>query len=180
MNKIRRYEYLLALGSNQGDRELAMARACDLIELKCGQVTSKSPLYATEPVGAADEEFLNGALICASDLHPEEILDRLLEIEASLGRVRKLRWGNRTIDLDILLCRTAADRQLIISDSANLTVPHPEMLDRNFVLVPAVDIAPDWIHPVSGRSLAAEMSIRSFKLPKLNFGCCNLPMEHRI
>src|SRR5690606_33229823 len=95
--------YVIGLGSNLGDRHAYLERAWQLVEGRLGSVLKASPWYETQPLGAADQLFLNGALLCAADLAPEPMLAGLLAIEADLGRVRRERWGNRVIDLDLLL-----------------------------------------------------------------------------
>ena len=157
--------YLVALGSNLGDRWELLADAAHRIETTLGPVLAHAQVYETEPVGAADQLFLNSALVCASLLAPEAALAQLLAIEAVMGRVRREKWGNRPIDLDLLLWRRAADAVQVASRtyvSPSLTLPHPRLLERDFVLIPAVDVAADWVHPATGRTLAAELTQRAY------------------
>ncbi len=151
--------YLIAIGSNMGDRLDLIQKAAHLVEARCGKIAARSPLYATLPVGAADQPFLNAAFLLESNLNPESLLKHLLDIEVGLGRTREVHWGNRTIDLDIILVRDAAGISIQVH-SKDLSIPHPRMLDRNFVLVPATDIAPDWMHPVSQKTLSNELRSR--------------------
>ena len=103
----------------------------------------------TEPVGLKDPEwFITGVVLVETDLAPEELLEQLLGIEKAMGRRRTVKWGPRVIDLD-LLCY---DR--LILDSSFLTLPHPEMVERRFVLEPMAEIAPDYLHPVLKRTIA--------------------------
>ena len=103
----------------------------------------------TEPVGLKDPEwFINGVVLVETDLAPEELLEQLLGIEKAMGRRRTVKWGPRVIDLD-LLCY---DR--LILNSSFLTLPHPEMVKRRFVLEPMAEIAPDYLHPVLKRTSA--------------------------
>ena len=138
----------LALGSNLGDREGNIARALQMLGPGV-HVEAVSPLYETEPVGGPPQpRYLNGACRVKTDLEPHPLLDYIKEIEAHLGRRPAVRWGPRPIDIDILLY---GNRE--VSDS-DLTIPHPRMLERTFVLRPLVDLDPDLIHPITGERLA--------------------------
>lgn len=95
----------------------------------------------------------------SSNSSPDRLLKDLMTIEQELGRKREVHWGNRTIDLDILLGRDSSQTPLVMA-SGTLMIPHPRMLDRDFVLVPACDIAGDWMHPKSGRKLGEELTTR--------------------
>jgi len=130
----------LGLGSNLGDREdyLAKARA-GLIQTKIIFLVAASSIYETAPVGVINQPaFLNQVIEVRSELLPEELLDKALEIEQALGRDRRQRWGPRTIDID-LLCYG----QRVIQ-SERLTLPHPEAHRRRFVLAPWAEIAPEF------------------------------------
>lgn len=145
--------YLLGLGSNLGDREYYIDQAIDAIRSKCGEVTAIAPLLETAPWGGtADLSFLNTAIICETSLQPLAMLDQLLAIESDLGRIRSERWGNRTLDCDIILWRRAPGDYPCFKD-ARLSIPHPEAKHRSFVLEPCAAIAGDWIHPEAGLSL---------------------------
>jgi 2-amino-4-hydroxy-6-hydroxymethyldihydropteridine diphosphokinase len=152
-------EYLIAFGSNLGDRLNFIREALEGMDARCGMVTARSHLYETPPIGAADQTFINGAVILSSNSRPDRLLKELLAIEQDLGRTREVHWGNRTIDLDILLGRDSSGTALVMA-SGSLMIPHPRMLDRDFVLVPACDIAGDWLHPKSGRKLGEELTSR--------------------
>lgn len=146
------FQYLLGLGSNLGDRRTFIASALNALERRGTKVLGVSKLHETKPIGVANCDFLNGAAVVLSQKDPEEFLREILSIEQELGRIRERRWDNRTIDCDILLAETAEGKP-IIWKSETLTIPHPEMLHRDFVLVPAREVAGDWIFPGSGRSL---------------------------
>lgn len=136
---------LLAVGSNQGDRLETIRLAYQAIaQLPGTSLVSHSTLHETSPVGGPPGQgaFLNGAAILQTTLPPEELLTHLQRIEAELGRVRGEVWGPRPIDLDLLIYD---DRVL---DTPQLTLPHPRMSFRPFVLGPAVEIAADWKHPL--------------------------------
>ena len=134
----------LGLGSNVGDREQQLNEALRLLDAQPGiQVTQVSSLFETAPVGYVDQpDFLNLCAEIETHLTPQEVLDCGLKIEQQLHRVRKERWGPRTLDIDILLYGNE-----IIENQA-LSVPHPRMAERAFVLVPLQEIAPEVIHPL--------------------------------
>jgi 2-amino-4-hydroxy-6-hydroxymethyldihydropteridine diphosphokinase len=138
-------EYVLALGANLGDREYYIGQAIEAIRTSCGPILRQSRLLETEAMGAADRPFLNGALVIQSKLDPHALLQKLLQIEQSLGRTRETRWGNRTIDLDIILWKDEHGDFPGVK-TPTLTIPHPEMHKRLFVLEPAAEVAADWRH----------------------------------
>ncbi len=137
----------LALGSNLGDRQANLDQALEAIqEHPRIELTQVSSFYETEPVGGPPNQdpYLNAVAEVETDLPPEELLAVLLEIEQKLGRVRRERYAPRTIDLDILLY---GDR---VIETETLTVPHPRMHTRGFVLEPFAEIAPSTVHPGLG------------------------------
>jgi 2-amino-4-hydroxy-6-hydroxymethyldihydropteridine diphosphokinase len=141
----------IALGSNLGDRGDYLKRALAALRQDAGiEVTRVSPVYETRPVGgpAGQGAYLNAVAEVRTERTPADLLDVLLTIETSLGRVRKERDGPRTIDLDLLLY---GDR---IHTDAHLTVPHPRLHERLFVLQPLAQLAPGLMHPVLKRSIA--------------------------
>ena len=133
----------LSLGSNLGDRLANLKRAIEKIEEPSQiMVTKVSPVYETEPVGRENQGwFLNLVLQVETSLEPFALLERFSSIEDQMGRKREKRWGSRNIDLDILLYDTR------MVDSERLTIPHPRMHERRFVLVPLAQIAPKLLHP---------------------------------
>lgn len=135
----------LGLGSNIGDRAHQLQQAIRIIDqYQYIDVTSISPIYETEPVGYTDQpQFLNLCIEIETTLDPQELLKRCLETEEALHRVRKIRWGPRTLDVDILLY----GNEIIEED--NLIIPHPRMAERAFVLIPLNDIASKHIEPRS-------------------------------
>jgi 2-amino-4-hydroxy-6-hydroxymethyldihydropteridine diphosphokinase len=141
---------LVALGSNLGDRAATLdAALADLNATPGVNSVRSSRWHATKPVGssALAGEFLNGAAAFETNLEPGELHEALQRIEARHGRQRHERWGNRTLDLDPLLY---GDR---VVTSPTLTLPHPRMSFRRFVLEPACEIAGDWLHPTIGATL---------------------------
>ncbi len=140
----------VGLGANVGPREETLRRAVELLAAEDGvQVVGVSTLQETDPVGVVDQpRFLNGAVAVETTLSPRELLDVLLRIERTLGRVRDgTRWGPRTVDLDLLVY---ADE---VVDEPGLRVPHPHLQERRFVLEPLAELDPGLVIPGAGRVL---------------------------
>ncbi|WP_256461207.1 2-amino-4-hydroxy-6-hydroxymethyldihydropteridine diphosphokinase [Desulforhabdus sp. TSK] len=144
----------MGFGSNQGES----VRIC-MEAIECFRnhphisVLKVSALYRTNPVGLIDQGwFVNGAFLCETRLSPLELLDFCLQVESRFGRVRQVRWGPRTLDLDILFF----GQQVI--DLPQLQVPHPRLHERRFVLVPLSEIAPFWKHPQRQMSITQMLS----------------------
>ena len=147
------FEYLLALGSSLGNRKQHLENAIDSIA-SFAEIVKTSSFIHTAPVGnVAVNEFLNGALIVKSALTPEQMLLKIAAIECLLGRVKTKRNEDRIIDIDIILARDTVTRHDCVMEQAHLTIPHPRMHARGFVLVPSAEIAPDWRHPIYNRTL---------------------------
>lgn len=139
----------IALGSNLGDSRSILVKAIDWLQMHPQiEVLAVSSWYLTKPVGPPQPDYINGCVTIQTSLIPLELLHVLQAIETEFGRVRQERWGARTLDLDLLLYETQ------IVDTPTLQIPHPRMTERAFVLVPLAEIAPNWIEPRSGQSIA--------------------------
>ncbi len=134
---------ILLLGSNLGDRNGFLQSAISEIQSNKLLLRSKSSIYETAPWGKESKNgYLNQAVIIETSLQPHVLLEVLQKIEIDLGRTRNIRWEDRVIDIDILLYESE------IIHSPTLTIPHPEMQNRRFALIPICEIANDWVHPV--------------------------------
>ncbi len=141
---------VLGLGGNLGNVIESLELAHQKIEAQIGKVLLKSAYYKTKAWGVEDQpDFINQVIICSSDLPAEEVLRICLEIEKDLGRDRLNgeKWRERLIDIDILFYNN-----LVVS-SEKLTIPHPYLHERNFVLVPLAEVLPNMIHPILQESM---------------------------
>ncbi|CBN54870.1 MULTISPECIES: 2-amino-4-hydroxy-6-hydroxymethyldihydropteridine diphosphokinase [Kamptonema] len=139
----------IALGSNLGDSLATIKSAIKTLDKTPGiSVKSYSSCYQTAAVGPPQPDYINACAILEVELEAQELLATLLEIEAKFGRQRREKWGPRTLDLDLLLYDN------LILETPPLVLPHPGMIERAFVLVPLAEIAPDWVHPVTGSTIA--------------------------
>ena len=144
-----RHRVFLSIGSNLGDREGYLDMAIEELGRDASvEIQKISTIIETEPYGPVEQpNFLNGVIELETYLDPEEFLSVVLDIENEAGRERIIRWGPRTLDIDIVMF----DDMIISTDS--LVVPHPEMANREFVLKPMAEIAPHVIHPVFNKSV---------------------------
>ncbi len=138
------HRVFIALGSNLGDKRANIEYGLKLLKSEDAvRILKVSDLIETEPYGYTEQDnFLNGAAEIETTLEPRELLRLLKETEESLGREKTLRWGPRTLDLDIIFYDD------LITDSPELTIPHREMHLRDFVKIPLCQIAPDFVHPI--------------------------------
>jgi 2-amino-4-hydroxy-6-hydroxymethyldihydropteridine diphosphokinase len=138
----------VALGSNLGDRHAHLQYAIEALQLDLVDLVS-SAFHETQPVGVGDEHgpYLNAVVVGWTTLSPQDLLERLLEIEAERGRARPYPRAPRTLDLDLVLY---GERVITESD---LMVPHPRFRERQFVLAPLAEIAPEMIDPITGRTV---------------------------
>jgi 2-amino-4-hydroxy-6-hydroxymethyldihydropteridine diphosphokinase len=149
-------QVLIGFGSNLGDSVqvclAAIERLCNHPHIR---VLKRSSFYRTKPLMfTAQPWFINGVVLCETDLSPEDLLNVIHQIEKDFGRNRQIRWGPRTLDLDLL---SFGDQQINLP---SLTIPHPRLHERRFVLVPLLEIAPEWAHPtlsISARELLSRI-----------------------
>ncbi|MCX7720202.1 MAG: 2-amino-4-hydroxy-6-hydroxymethyldihydropteridine diphosphokinase [Dictyoglomus thermophilum] len=142
------HKAFIAIGSNLGDRMKNIEVALKKMEDYGLRIIKKSSIIETEPYGFKEQgKFLNGVILIETDLDPFELLNLLLNIEKEMGRERKMRWGPRNIDLDIIFY----DNLVINTD--NLKIPHPDAHNRTFVMGPLSEIDPDFVHPVLNKKV---------------------------
>jgi 2-amino-4-hydroxy-6-hydroxymethyldihydropteridine diphosphokinase len=138
----------LIIGGNLGSRKQNLARAREWIEADCGKLVQLSSIYETAAWGKTDQSaFLNQALEIETSLNAKQLIRHILKVEKKMGRVRQEKYGPRIIDIDILLFNDE------IITTPFLKVPHPEMQNRRFVLIPLAEIAPHVIHPILNKTV---------------------------
>jgi len=144
---VGRRRAVLALGSNQGDRMATLQGAVEALAGTPGlTVVAVSPVYETDPVGGLEQpDYLNAVVLVEGDLAPRALLERSLTVEAAFARTRDVRWGPRTLDVDVV---AVGDLRVAEPD---LLLPHPRAVERAFVLVPWLDVDPDAALPGAGR-----------------------------
>ncbi len=139
----------LGLGSNMGDREKLLQSALDALDTPDLQLLRVSSLYETEPIGFRDQAwFLNLVAEFETELFPKQLLHRMQKVELSLGRVRSVKNGPRTIDIDILLYGNS------VIETAELKIPHPRYRERRFTLAPLAELNPALRDPMTGQTMA--------------------------
>jgi 2-amino-4-hydroxy-6-hydroxymethyldihydropteridine diphosphokinase len=139
----------LSTGSNLGDRERYLSQAEEEIEAHIGTIVAKSSVVETAPWGNLNQpHFLNRVLQVSTRFPPVFLMETILEIERSMGRNRAEKWGPRTIDIDVLLF----DNRIV--EDTGITIPHPYMHERRFVLGPLSELAPDLEHPVLKKTIS--------------------------
>lgn len=164
------HDVIIALGSNMGDREGYLNGAVEKLNAVRGcRVKKVSDFIETPPYGVTDQaDFLNGCLEMETLMYPHELLDELHRIEKEAGRERIIRWGPRTLDLDIIFYD-----DMILQDD-DLCIPHVEMHKREFVLKPLCGIAPYKRHPVTGKTVKEMLDEVNSGLSAETSGCCNV------
>lgn len=141
-------DVFLLLGGNLGDRQSYLRKAIALIESDIAPVIKRSSIYETASWGKTDApDYLNQVIQIETDLLPVVVLQKILNIETSLGRKREEKWGSRVIDIDILFYGSA------IINQPGLHIPHPELHNRRFTLDPLNEIAPNLVHPVLAKTI---------------------------
>ncbi len=141
-------QLFLSLGGNLGNTREIFEGAYPLIEKKIGKISVYSSIYQTEAWGPIPQaDFLNQVILVSTTLAPQACLTEMLSIEKEFGRERKERWGPRTLDLDILYYSD------VVIAEADLTVPHPRIAERKFILTPLVEIAPGFQDPLTRKTM---------------------------
>lgn len=156
--------YIL-LGSNQGQRKLYLKKAIAAIEQRCGSLVKESAVYETAAWGNTKQAaFLNKIIVIRTPLSPDALMQELLTIELELGRIRNEKYGPRTIDLDILFYDN------LVYHSPKVTLPHPAIQDRRFVLIPLAELSARKIHPIYRKTINTLLNECADLLPvkKLN------------
>jgi 2-amino-4-hydroxy-6-hydroxymethyldihydropteridine diphosphokinase len=139
--------YLL-LGSNIGNRFLHMQKGIEKIDAQAGMIQKRSSLYETEPWGVINQDnYLNAAVMIKTPYTPDELFHRLKSIEANEGRTDQTKYASRTLDIDILFYNNW------VFKTDELTIPHPRLSLRRFVLEPLYEIAPELVHPISNKTI---------------------------
>jgi 2-amino-4-hydroxy-6-hydroxymethyldihydropteridine diphosphokinase len=143
------YKAFIGIGSNLGVPAENCEKAIRLLKATAEiEVVAQSSLYESEPVGKTDQNwFVNAVVAIRTSLTPEALLDTVLKIEKDLGRERREKWGPRIIDLDLLAYENH------VTSSIDLTLPHPEMTKRRFVLLPFSEFAGDYLHPLENKTI---------------------------
>ncbi|MDF1672399.1 MAG: 2-amino-4-hydroxy-6-hydroxymethyldihydropteridine diphosphokinase [Vicingaceae bacterium] len=150
---------ILGLGGNVGNVQFTLKNCIQLIELKVGKVDVKSSLYQTKAWGVENQpDFINQVVVINTNLSAHECLSNFQDIEKQMGRIRKEKWHERTIDIDILFYNND------IIEEDNLKIPHPFIQDRNFVIYPLDEIVPNLIHPQLNKSMLELKNICKDKL----------------
>ena len=140
-------QVLLSLGTNLGERRQNLRRAVRALDREM-VVTAVSPIYETEPWGEPNQpDFLNICLAATTTQPPRQLLKSIKQIEQDLGREETYRWGPRLIDIDVIFYDD------VVVAEEGLNIPHARLADRAFVLTPLADIAPDWVHPITGKTV---------------------------
>jgi 2-amino-4-hydroxy-6-hydroxymethyldihydropteridine pyrophosphokinase len=144
-----KHSVFLGLGSNQGEKIKNCEQAIEeILKLEGGFLLSRSSWYYSEPWGREDQNrFVNGVIQIMTEFCPDELLAKFKEIEKRLGRTDREKWGPRVIDIDILFYDDLS------FESPEMEIPHPRIVERNFVLTPLAEIAPRFVHPVLKKTI---------------------------
>ena len=144
-----KHSVFIGLGSNQGEKIKNCEQAIkEILTLEENCLISRSSWYWSEPWGKENQDwFINGVIQVSTGLSPDEFLTKLKEIEKRLGRAQREKWGPRVIDIDILFYDNLS------CESPEMEIPHPRMWERNFVLIPFAEIAPQFVHPVLKKTI---------------------------
>lgn len=144
------HKAFILLGSNMGKRITFLSKAKQLIIEEAGTITAQSSIYQTAAWGNTNQQaFLNQVIVINTKQEPDALMQTLLNIEQQLGRIRTQKFGPRTIDLDILFY------DALVTKTKRVTIPHPAIQDRRFVLVPLAELSPRKIHPVYKQTVSS-------------------------
>ncbi len=164
MNKV-----FLLIGGNMGDRVQNLHRAIGLLAAAVGPVLQQSAVYETAAWGKTDQPaFLNQALLLDTSLSARELITAVLLVEERMGRHRTEKFGPRVIDIDIMFYNDA------VIDEPHLTIPHPQMQNRRFALVPLNELAPTLVHPVFNKTIEELLMECKDQLPVINYDVTGL------
>lgn len=164
MNKV-----FLLIGGNMGDRLQNLHQAIDLLAAACGPVLQQSAVYETAAWGKTDQAaFLNQALLLETSLSAQELITAVLLVEERMGRHRTEKFGPRVIDIDIMFYNNE------VIDEPHLTIPHPQMQNRRFALVPLNELAPNFVHPVFNKTIEVLLLECKDELPVINYNITGL------
>ena len=155
---------ILLIGGNLGDRTNHLKQAVEQIALLVGKVEKTSALYETAAWGVMEQpDYLNQGLLVTTEMDAITLLHTVLEIERNIGRIRQQKWGARIIDIDIIFYNDA------VINLPELKIPHPQLQNRQFVLVPLQEIIPAWIHPVLHKDINTLLARCADPLPARKF-----------
>jgi 2-amino-4-hydroxy-6-hydroxymethyldihydropteridine diphosphokinase len=164
MNKV-----FLLIGGNMGDRLQNLHQAIGLLAATCGPVLQQSAVYETAAWGKTDQAaFLNRALLLETSLSAQELITAVLLVEERMGRHRTEKFGPRVIDIDIMFYNNE------VIDEPHLTIPHPQMQNRRFALVPLNELAPNFVHPVFNKTIEVLLLECKDELPVINYNITGL------
>ncbi len=146
--------YLLSLGSSIGNRKANLCLALRYIDSDLGDIEAVSDIFYSKPWGGvAKNEFYNISLILRTQFSPPELIEKIHDIESTMGRVRVKKWEDRIIDIDIILYKNEYGISVSM-ETSYLTIPHPKLKERSFMWAPSVQVASDWTHPQYGVTLS--------------------------
>lgn len=147
------FNVYLGLGTNLGDKAQNLKTAIELIENEIGGCIKQSAVYYSTAWGIKEQpDFLNQVILIQTKFPPLRLIQKILDIENQMGRTRRIKWGERLIDIDILIM------DAIVLHTSNLTIPHPYISERIFVIKPLAEIAPDFQHPIYRKNFETLLS----------------------
>jgi 2-amino-4-hydroxy-6-hydroxymethyldihydropteridine diphosphokinase len=155
---------ILLIGGNLGDRTGHLKQAVEQIDRLVGKVEKMSALYETAAWGVVEQpDYLNQGLVVSTEMDALTLLHTVLEIERKIGRIRQQKWGARVIDIDVIFYNDE------IINLPELKIPHPQLQNRQFVLIPLQEIIPDWQHPVLHKNISTLLQQCTDPLPAIKY-----------